>query len=219
MKMHWVTKIAGLLAGVVFSASAMAGPLQNGDFSSGTNGFESWGGELYDGSTSTDLVDDAAFGTYNSFYNASGGAATLTNDETYWSVFLFQSFHVPMTGGTLTLSFGYEWSISDTVNDFVQAQLEDPSGTVDTIGLFDGVALANNASGTITQDITAFAGLSDPVELSFLLEDNWGGGNTTGDWLKISNIMITETLSVPAPPVLMLLLTGLTGLLYRTKRS
>ncbi len=211
MKMHWVTKIAGLLVGTALSASAMAVPLQNGDFSSGTNGFESWEGELDDGSSYLSLTSDADFGTYSNYYSASSSAATLTNKNDYYHVSLFQSFDVPTTAGTLILSFGYEWFVSN-VDDFVQATLEDVSTNVfyDLATYVPGVS----ASGTVNYDITSLAGKN--VELYFLVED---GDYAAGDWLRVSNITITETVKVPAPPVLVLLLTGLAGLLYRTKRS
>ncbi len=216
MKMHWVTKIAGLLAGVVLSASAMAMPLQNEDFSSG---FNNWEGEVEwaDGfNGDTIFLPPASFGTYSANYshNASEKSATLTttlsNDIAYWSVSLFQSFDMPTTAATL--SFSYEWSVTDIAADSVQASLQDPSGAL--YDLFAALAMQDTGSGSINYDITGFAG--NTMALLFLVEDN---DEVEGDWLKIRNITITETMSVPAPPVLALLLIGLTGLLYRTKRG
>ncbi|HEC15764.1 MAG TPA: hypothetical protein ENI99_04205 [Sedimenticola sp.] len=213
MKMHWVMKIAGLSAGMILSAAAVAGPLLNGDFSSGTNGFESWKGELDNGGPPVvSLTTDADFGTYSTSYSASAGAATLTNDngDDFYHVSLFQSFDVPVTAGTLALSLDYEWSVS-SLDDLVQASLEDSSSVF--YDLFAGLTPAMTASGTINYDITGLAG--DTVELYFLVEDaDW----VETDWLRVGNITITETLSVPAPPVLVLLLAGLAGLAYRRCR-
>lgn len=207
--MHLVTKIAGLLAGVVFSASAIALPLQNGDFSSG---FDNWKGELYDGTASVELPADEPFGNHSGIYSTpGGGAATLTPDEVYWNVLLYQAFDVPTTVGMLTLSFSYEWVISDNVNDFVLAELNDLTGGSGTVSLFDSSSMP---SGTINIDITALAG--EEAELLFLIEDT---DDSRNDSLTIRNITITETMSVPAPPTLLLLFAGLTGLMYRTKRG
>lgn len=214
MKMHWVTKIAGLLVGTVLSASAIALPLQNGDFSNGANGFENWEGTL----TDTNIVEtNADFGAHTAFYSTNGaGAATLTPDETYWSVLLYQIFDVPTTAGILTLSFSYDWTISSSTDDFVLGELEDQAqnNPLSTLSLLDSYT-SMPTSGAINLDITAFAGRE--VNLLFLIED---GNDPTNDKLIISNIAITETVvSVPAPPALALLFAGLAGLLYRTKRD
>lgn len=179
-----------LAAGLMWSSHASAG-LINGDFSSG---FTGWQGDVNDpsdpfGST----LMPAAPTTLTSNYQTALGITTLTTTDEYWSVALFQDFHIDSigAGSSLELSLDLSSNLSDGF-DFVFAQLE---GALGTIAL---------TSGSV-YDITAWADAS--ASLVFGIID---GDFVVGDTLTISNISITEkTSAVPEPSSLILIGAGL----------
>lgn len=177
-----------LAAGLMCSSLSFAN-LLNGDFSSG---FANWEGEVFDGFTDTP-------GTALPNFDASSGAAVLTNDDVNFAVTLFQDFTVQdliAPGNSLWLELDFSATVSDPF-DFFVAELVNLGGTLSTLDI---------GSGSV--DITAWAGQS--AEILFYLEDV---DLVTGDFLTIDNIRITQhAASVPEPGSLMLLLGAGLGL-------
>jgi hypothetical protein len=188
-----------LTAGLLCSGASFAN-LLNGDFSSG---FDHWEGSLFDGSTDTDLTSlPGAFGTN---FNAGSGAAVVTNDDTNYSVNLFQDFTVQSLldpANTLLLELGFSSNVSAPF-DLVVAELVDPGGVLPIL----------NISGGSSFDITTWAGSS--AKIFFLVED---GDYNTGDFFTIDNIRITEhAASVPEPGTSALFLSAGLALLARRR--
>ena len=191
-----------LAGGLLFSAFSSA-DLMNGDFSSG---FASWQGEVTDDFFVNTFVDPLP-GAFGGNYDASSGAAVLTNDDTNIGIALFQDFTVQSllaSGNTLWLDLDFSASVSDPF-DLVIGELENPTGPLLSLDLTLG-------GGPI--DITAWAGID--AGIVFYLED---GDFFTGDFLTIDNISITQrTAAVPEPASLMLLLGAGLGLLASQRK-
>ncbi len=188
-----------LAAGLLCSGASFAN-LLNGDFSSG---FDSWEGEVYDGATT--LVNPPTSSPTGNFYVNLSGEAVVTNDNTNYSVNLFQDFTVQSLlapANTLWLELNFSATVSDAFDDLVVAQLEDLSGSLSTLDISGG-----------SVDITAWAGSS--AEILFLVEDV---DFTTGDFLTIGNIRITQhAASVPEPGTSALFLSAGLALLARRR--
>lgn len=194
-----------LAAGLLCSAASSAN-LLNGDFSSG---FDDWQGQVtYNDPASPDpMFPDSINEIVNPLtgnFNASTGAAVITNDDTNWAVALFQQFTVQSLlnpANTLWLELDFSSTVSSD-DDYVLAELVDLSDPFSTL---------NISSGTV--DITAWAGRS--AEIFFLIED---GFNDTGDFLTIDNIHITQhAASVPEPGTSALFLSAGLALLARRR--
>lgn len=187
-----------LAAGLLCSAASSAN-LLNGDFSSG---LDSWEGELFDGTTTTSV--NPLPGGFGGNFDASSGAAVITNDDTNWGVALFQDFTVQSLlnpANTLWLELDFSASLSDSF-DFVVAELVDLGGSLATLDISGG-----------SVDITAWAGLN--AEILFQVDD---GDFTTGDFLTIDNIRITQhAASVPEPGISVLFLSAGLALLARRR--
>ncbi len=179
---------------------ASAIPLQNGDLSS----FSGWSGSIYDGSST--IVDPAT----DSHFSLVAGGAELGNDFSFWEVALFQEFD--LDSNATNISFDYEWSVTDSSQDFFQAILID--GAFNLIDLFPiGTDFSlNSNSGTAVTDVSSLAGQT--VTIEFLLLD---GDFDEGDIFTVGNIQI-ETASVPEPSTLLLLGIGILGLLLGVRK-
>jgi hypothetical protein len=190
-----------LAAGLLCSAASSAN-LLNGDFSSG---FDSWQGQVtYDDPTSGLPVDEIV-SPLTSNFDATSGAAVITNDNINWGVALFQDFTVQSLlapANTLWLELDFSSSVSAPFSDFVVAELVDLGGSLATLDISGG-----------SVDITSWAGLN--AEILFLVED---GDFGTGDFLTIDNIRITQhAASVPEPGSLALFLSAGLALLARRR--
>ncbi len=187
-----------LAAGLLCSAASSAN-LLNGDFSSG---FDNWEGEVFDGAATTVSPLPGSFGDN---FDASSGAAVITNDDINWAVTLFQDFTVQSLlnpANTLWLELDFSSSVSAPFSDFVVAELVDLGGSLATLDISGG-----------SVDITSWAGLN--AEILFLVED---GDFDTGDFLTIDNISITQhAASVPEPGSLALFLSAGLALLARRR--
>jgi len=184
-----------LAIGLMWSGLSSAA-LTNGDFSSGFNG---WEGEVTDLSFPTPVTTAVSPlpGSFSNNYTTpvSGGAllTTTTLDNDIWSVGLFQDFSIDSisAGSTLQLSLDIAFSLSDTVGDFILAELSNSSSTLDI-----------SAGGIF--DITSWGGTN--ATLSFLVEDI----DDISDSLSIANIAITEIpATVPEPTTVLLISAGL----------
>ena len=189
-----------LAAGLLCSGASFAN-LLNGDFSSG---FDNWEGEvIYDDPMSGFPVFEIVDPLMGNF-DASSGAAVITNDDTNWGVTLFQNFTVQnllLPANTLWLELDFSSNVSDTF-DFDLASLLDMGGALTALDISGG-----------SVDITAWAGSN--AQIIFQLED---GDFFTGDSLTIGNIRITQhTASVPEPGTSALFLSAGLALLARRR--
>lgn len=179
---HTFFQVLTFLSALLCSSLSSAN-LLNGDFSSG---FANWQGELFDGMTTTT-------GTPSTNFDASSGAAVISNDDSNWAVTLFQDFTVQSLlapGNSLSLDLDFSASVTDPF-DFFVAELVDLGGALATVDI---------SAGPI--DITAWAGQT--AQILFYLED---GDLLAQDSLTIDNISITQhAASVPEPGSLLLLL-------------
>ena len=203
-KLKSFLQIIALTSGLLCSGASFAN-LLNGDFSSG---FDNWQGEVtYDDPTTFNPTDELVSplpGSFGANFDASSGAAIITNDDTNWAAALFQDFTVQSLlspANTLWLELDFSSSVSDPF-DLVVAELIDLGGTLSTLNISDG-----------SVDITAWAGSS--AEILFLIED---ADFFTGDFLTIDNIRITQhAASVPEPGTLVLFLSAGLALLARRR--
>ncbi|MBQ0719506.1 MAG: PEP-CTERM sorting domain-containing protein [Gammaproteobacteria bacterium] len=197
---------ASALAAGLLCSSLSSANLLNGDFSSG---FTGWQGVVTESAPMTfnpvDTVVDPLPGGFASNFDASSGAAVLTNDDTYWGVALFQDFTVqslldPNNSLWLELDFSASGS---SIADLVVAEFVDTNNVLATLDISGG-----------SVDITAWAGQA--AEILFLIEDV---DFSTGDFLSIDNIRITQhAASVPEPGSLMLLLGAGLGLVASKRK-
>jgi hypothetical protein len=180
------------LAALLGTGSASAGPLTNGDFSAG---FDGWSGEVFD--LSGPVAVDPLPGAYSGNFSTGPAGATLTTsygvDEVY-DVIMYQRFVVDtlapgFTGLALLLDITYFLSDPD---DTVIAQLFDPNGVLATKDLLGG--------GPV--DITEYAGRM--AEILFQVTDF----DDVAEVLTVGNIRI-EQVPVPAPLALLTLGLGL----------
>ncbi len=194
-----------LVAGLISGGGVSAAGLQNGDFSSGFNG---WSGQ-----DDLNNYDSTQMDASNSpdHFTIDGEAAKLStqydNGGSYL-VTMFQDFTMPTlsaAGNSLWLDFDFDVLLDDVAGgDYWYAQIGDGLGGLTDI----------DVTGAGPFDVTSFAGLN--VQILFGLENNSGGD----DWLKIDNVTITEEIqanNVPEPGVFALL--GLGALMLRRKIS
>lgn len=212
MKPPMTLPIAALTA-CLMTTTAIAGPLQNGDFSSG---FDAWTGEVTDDSFVDTQLTPAQMAVSPLYQLPGGGAVDLFNDATFFHTSIFQAFDLPniAAGDALSLSFGYDWALTDDIDffDFVQAVLD--FGGASPIDLFAGLdTSAPTATGNIDWDVTAIAGQA--VTLLLAVDD----ADFLPDRLTIDNITITHTsAAAPAPGTALLLLLALVGM-HRVRRA
>lgn len=187
------------------AAPVFAVPFSNGDF---TPGFADWQAEVEDG--------DGAFTTHDPIIDANpddglaaigGGMAELTTRDAVdpadaiLSVALFQTFDLPAT--VTTIEFDYVWTLSDPLEDFIDATLVESANTANFVPLFDSIDTeVANGAGHLSVDVTALAGLE--VDLTFYLED----ANAVADSLQVGNIVI-NTSAVPIPAAWSLVALGM----------
>ena len=198
---------AAALALFLIPLAGLATPIQNGDFTSDFNG---WMGEVTDFNFVDSALTPAQMLASPLYGLPGGGAATVVTDPTFIHTQLSQQFDLPgiAPGESLSLGFGYDWVLTDSVDffDFVQATLIVGVTEIDLFAGLDTSALT--ASGTITTDLTALAGQT--VTLLFSVDD---GGDDQADRLTVDNITVTAIpAAVPVPGTLALMGIALLGL-------
>jgi hypothetical protein len=205
------------LAALLGTGSASAGPLTNGDFSAG---FDGWSGQVIAcddvgciNQTTTQVgadVGETPFAALPNNYAVAGGTATLTTSFNFpsdpvYDVSLTQVFAVDaLMGRATSLLLHYVLGIELSNPDPL-----DPFGDFATafLGTTDKELTVLLVPGAGTLDITAFAGRE--VQLTFGITDFDG----VADSLTISGLAIER---VPLPGTVLLLLTGL-GLIARRR--
>ena len=213
MKLPMTLPIATLTA-CLLTTAAVAGPLQNGDFSSG---FDGWTGEVTDDSFVDTQLTPTEMTASSLYQRPGGGAVDLFDDDTFFHTSIFQAFDLPSidAGDTLFLSFGYDWALTDDVDffDFVQATLD--TGGASPIDLFAGIdTAAPSANGIIDFDAASLAGQS--VTILFAVDD----ADFQADRLTIDNIIVThQSAAAPTPGTPMLLILGLLAIVRQIRRA
>lgn len=197
------------LAALLCTGTAFAGPLVNGDFSAG---FDGWSGQIITCNDSTCTsetttavgagVGETPFASLPKNYAVAGGTATLSTSfasDLVYDVLLRQVFDVDvLTSGAIGLALNYVLGIN----------LSDPTDIATAfLSTTDGLLTVQLLPGGGPLDITAFAGRE--TQLTFGVTDF----DNDPDSLSIGGLAIKQ---VPLPATALLLLTGL-GLIARRR--
>ncbi len=211
-------KLLILYFGILFVfmvSSVYATSFQNGDFSSG---FTGWSGEIVDINFTSTTVDPASSDYFNIV--SPNNQAQISLDDTYWNNTLYQDFDMDSieSGWKMQISFWIKWAPTDSTYDGLSVTLSDQNGQY-FVNLLSGISNSSLLSGTnVTVDITSFAQNhgGEQVELAFTLYDL---DYDTSDLLNVDNINLTmlPPATVPVPNPLVLLASGLCGLVFFRK--
>ncbi len=197
---------------------AQADTFRNGDFS---NGWSGWSGELVSADASgLPVFREVQPGDYPDNYAIEGAeeTATLTNDDTYWQVSLYQDFDMePLAGPgySMDISFYIKWIPSDSTSDILSATMGDASNERDLLADISTDDLLNGVN--VMQDVTPWAG-KHGVELNFTNTDI---DFITGDVIELDDIHFTQHAPspVPVPASVILFVIGLLGLVGTRKKA
>ena len=142
---------------------------------------------------------------------ADGLSATFTEDLFISPISLSHSgYSIPSDSTFLT--FDYSLSVAAYNEDYFDFYLSDLTTPLYSVGGFTDLY-----SDTLSFDVSAFAGSLLPMNFSFSYGwDDWGLDSS----LTISNLEITQaSISVSEPGSLLLLLSGILGIVFRFRRK
>ena len=139
-----------------------------------------------------------------------GSSATLSEDFVVSPISLENGgFIIP--SDALALSFDYELVVAIDNVDFFDFYIINTEAPTFPVGGSEGLY-----SGNYSYDLTALRGNTVPVIFHLLYDWTDGGYESI---LTISNVEITQVAAVPEPATLLLLLSGVAGLLGFNRRK
>lgn len=143
-------------------------------------------------------LNDFTPSSTNITVSSDGSSATFTEDTSHSPVELNTLYSVPTD--SVYLNFEYVLDVAASNKDYFDFYLDNIS-----MPLFSDGGAPNNYSGSLSFDISSFAGTDTPILFSFLSDFGDGGFDSI---LTISNVNVT-TKPIPAPATVLLMLSGI----------